>query len=63
MKKFENKVDGIKLGKLTKKYDQLSDFGKEMLFCFMVGYGDMFDNQQRFSSLNEEMDKWITREK
>jgi hypothetical protein len=47
---------------LLSKYDKLSDFGKEMLFCFMVGYGDMFDDQQRFDSLIEEMDKWTTKE-
>jgi hypothetical protein len=63
MRKFKNNVDGIKLGKLTKKYDELTDFGKEMLFCWMVGYGNMFDEQQRFESLMEEMDNWITREK
>jgi hypothetical protein len=63
MRTFENKVDGIKLGRLTKKYDSLTDFGKEMLFCWMVGYGDMFDNETRLRSLEEEMDNWITREK
>jgi hypothetical protein len=58
---FKNNEQGIKLSKLTKKYDELTDFGKEMLFCWMVGYGDMFDNEERFHCLMEEIDNWKTK--
>jgi hypothetical protein len=52
-------LESQKLSKLLKKFDALTDFGKEMLFCYLVGgFGATKDNE-KFNRLMKEMDNWI----
>jgi hypothetical protein len=46
-----------RLSELLKKFDELSPFGKELIFSFLVGYGEVTSSDVRFKSVMEELDK------
>jgi hypothetical protein len=46
-----------RLSELLKKFDELSPFGKELIFSFLVGYGEVTSDDFRFKCVMEELDK------
>ncbi|MDP4170152.1 MAG: hypothetical protein Q8906_06035 [Bacillota bacterium] len=56
------KVDekqGKRLRELVELFDQTTDFGKEMIFCFLLGYCSATTNDTKFQSVKNEITKWI----
>jgi hypothetical protein len=45
-----------RLSVLLKKFDELSPFGKELIFSFLMGYGEVTASYSRFKTVLDEME-------
>lgn len=57
MIKLENEKSTQRLIVLGKKFDELSPFGKELMFSFLMGYSQATSDEMVYEAMVEEMEK------